>query len=219
MVKLYYANTNLVQEPEIFENYLSKVNTQRREKVLRCKQESDRRRSLLAGVLLRYALEQEGLCYHQLLFTQNAYGKPVLADEEKIFFSISHSGDYVICGIADKEIGVDIEHSRRMVLQSKPDRRDCIAKKSFSREEYQLYENAVDRNSCFLQLWTRKESYSKAMGRGLGMDFSKINVLGNSKKGQFWSDWLLEDYYVSVYLDADNMEAPKLLEWKEIKDV
>lgn len=214
MLKLYYANIQLIQEPEVFDKYLKKMNIHRRNKVLRCKNDTDKMRSLLAGVLLREALEQEGLCYDNLVFTQNAHGKPLLEGCEDVFFSISHSGDYIICGIADAEIGVDIENTMRLVLHNPESRLCSIAKKSFSMEEYAFFEQSDDKAACFLKFWTQKESYSKAEGKGLGMDFSQISVLEKDKSGCFWSDWLKEGYYVSIYLEKDSMEAPILVEWK-----
>ncbi|WP_423237249.1 4'-phosphopantetheinyl transferase family protein [Clostridium putrefaciens] len=40
---------------------------------------------------------------------KNQYGKPYSGEYPQFKFNISHSGDYVLCSIDDKPIGVDIE--------------------------------------------------------------------------------------------------------------
>ena len=217
MLKLYYGNTQLIQSPGVFEELMNKMNEQRRSKVLRCKNEKDQKSSLLAGFLLRYALEQEGLNYDRLCFGITPEKKPVLLSEPKLYFSLSHSGDYAVCLISDQEIGVDIENTRRPIMADRQSLRlDHVASKSFTDGEYQQYMGLPEKEKreFFLRAWTRKESYSKAVGRGLAEGFATIDT----EKKEFWSCWLAEDYYLSVYC-----ENPKLFEndliMKEVCDV
>ena len=65
MVKIYYANIGELSLGDMAQ-YLQQLHKKRCEKVLRCKNDGDRRRSLLAGLLLRHGLKQEGLPYEQL---------------------------------------------------------------------------------------------------------------------------------------------------------
>ncbi len=203
MVRLYYGNINLVKEPEVFDRFFKKMNTQRRNKILRCKNDEDKYRSLLAGILLKYGLEQLGLSYDSLMFSEGLHGKPFIENQEAIHFSISHSGDYVVCVISDSNVGIDIENSKRLLMKQRNASLDKVAKRSFTVEEYALYESSDDKLEMFLKLWTRKESYSKAKGMGLAIDFSKTNVMSEKN---IWSDWLLEGYYISVYLDGGLQE-------------
>ena len=50
-----------------------------------------------------------------------------------------------------------------------------------------------------LYYWTRKESYSKALGKGLAMNFAKIDT--QEMDDYFWSDWLKEGYFCSLYVE------------------
>ena len=59
MVKLYYSSTGELVEPDCFDYYLNRVQPIRRDKVNKCKNGADKRRSLVAGILLRHALLQE----------------------------------------------------------------------------------------------------------------------------------------------------------------
>ncbi len=209
MLKLYYASTAVFEKEGVFEHFMEKVNEQRRRKVLRCKNEEDKQCSLLVGVLLRYALEQSGYDYEKLDFFVTPEGKPMQNDVPELFFSLSHSGNYAVCIISDREVGVDLEWKNRKQLE--PGREEglgAIAKKVFSFQEYEEYISASEeaKKEMFLKYWTRKEAMGKALGKGLAMDFSKINGLDEN----FLSFWLKEEYYVSIYgetgLDRKELE-------------
>ena len=96
MLKLYYANIGLLNDEQVFQSVLEKVNVQRREKVLRCKQKKDQIRSLLAGYLLRIALEKEGMDYEKTSISILENGKPVISGNLDLHFSLSHAGDYAV---------------------------------------------------------------------------------------------------------------------------
>ena len=42
-------------------------------------------------------------------FTYTEHGKPYLSDYSDVHFNISHSGEYVVCSVSDKPVGVDIQ--------------------------------------------------------------------------------------------------------------
>lgn len=213
MVKVYYGNISPVKESEIFQQCLERVDERRRNKISRCKQNGDKYRSLLAGVLLRYGLEQEGIAYETVVFAENSHGKPFLKSPEGIFFSISHSEDYVVCAFSTQNLGVDIEDRQRICR--KKAMLEKIAKRSFTEDEYIRYENIqnfVEKCEYFLRLWTRKESCSKAVGLGLGMDFSQMDVSSDEAEVQFWSGWLTSDMYLSIYQESEWIEPVVLQE-------
>lgn len=183
MLKLYYGHIQLVEDQLVFDKWLKKVDNQRREKVLRCKNELDRRRSLLAGILLQFGVEND-------------------RKEEQIFYSISHSGDYVICVLSDRRVGVDIENKLRSVFsEGKEEQLDKIAKKCLTLGEQIHFETCEEdkKVDVLLQYWTRKESYSKAIGKGLGIDFRTIDT--KKMDDLYWSDWLEKGYYCSLYVE------------------
>ena len=202
MLKLYVANTKLISNQAVFDSFINKMNEQRRAKVLRCKNEEDRLCSLLAGVLLRHGLEQEGLDYDLLEFAITPERKPVLSSHPEVHFSISHSGNQAVCLISDHEIGVDIENrNRRLFEQGQEEHLLAVARRSFSESEYGRVLNASkeEQQELFLKLWTRKEAVSKAIGKGLAMDFSKIN----EPEEKYLSFWLNEEYYLSIYMEEE----------------
>ena len=200
MLRLYYADTSFIKEQKMFEQLMEQVNEQRRRKVLRCKNEKDKLCSLLAGVLLRRGLEDLGLDYSQLVFDVTPEKKPILQSYPQVFFSLSHSNNRAVCLLSDEQIGVDVEsRCRRLLGEDAGKRRSAVAKRCFTKQEYDsfLHAEGIEQEELFLKYWTRKEAFSKAVGKGLGMDFSKIQ----EPEEKFLSNWMDEEYYLSIYVE------------------
>ncbi len=203
MLKYYCASIELLNEESLFDDLLKKVNSMRKEKVLRCKREMDQKRSLLAGLLLRFALLKEGLDYDTLHFAVTQEGKPKLCIEPEIYFSLSHSKDYVGCLISDQPVGLDLESGDKPIEVQKV----CsLAQKVCNEKEMDIFslKDSEEKKKYFLECWTKKEAYSKALGKGLQMDFSQINT--EKHEGAFWSTWTKDGYCVSMYREGGNYQ-------------
>lgn len=117
--------------------------------------------------LLRHGLEQEygrtwDVCVGKM-------GKPYLKDEQGVFFNISHTKGVVACGISDRKIGIDVERVRRF--------NEAVVRKACTkREQEYVFSGADDRERAlrFCRLWTLKESYIKAIGKGLSFPMQDI---------------------------------------------
>ena len=194
MLKIYYGHIQLVRNPLVFDKWLKKMNNNRQEKILRCKSEFDKRRSLLAGILLNYGLEN------------NRFAK-------QVFYSISHSGNYVICVLSDRRVGIDIENKFRSVFsESKEEQLDKIAGKCLTMGEEIHFQSceSFEKAEMLMNYWTKKESYSKALGKGLAMDFAKIDT--EAMDALFWSGWLEEGYFCSLYVEDGIFNDMKIQE-------
>ncbi len=133
----------------------------RRERLLRYLRREDQARCLAAGLLLRRVL---GICEDKLC--KGPYGKPYLPDGRQ--FNLSHSGRYVILGVSNAEIGVDVEKIAPFD--------DRVVRRCFTAEEKAwLYE--TDSENRFYRLWTAKESVMKATGAGFHMPPETFCVL------------------------------------------
>lgn len=91
----------------------------------------------------------------ELTYRYGAHGKPYLANFPDLFFSLSHSGDYVLCAVADREIGADIQQERK-------EQGERIVQKYFTdgeREWYLAASGDAVRKSRFYRLWAGKEAY------------------------------------------------------------
>lgn len=194
MLKIYYGHIQLVKNQQEFDKWFEKMNDQRKEKIIRCKSEVDKQRSLLAGILLQYGLEKDRFA-------------------KQVFYSISHSGNYVICVLSDRQVGIDIENKFRSVFsESKETHLDRIAKKCLTMGEEIHFHSCEDdeKVDMLMNFWTKKESYSKAIGKGLAMDFSSIDT--EKMEGLYWSGWLEEGYFCSLYVEDGNFNDMKIQE-------
>lgn len=129
-------------------------------------------RSALRAVLAGYL----GIPPESLTFAYGEKGKPSVAQEQNgldIRFNVSHSGGLGLIAVTcDREIGVDLE-MRQEVLDYMG-----VARRFFSAREHRgLLEIPEElRQKAFLRCWTRKESYVKALGRGLAFSLRSFSV-------------------------------------------
>ncbi|MHA6532883.1 4'-phosphopantetheinyl transferase family protein [Paenibacillus sp. BAC0078] len=164
-VKIPEASTVNVQE------VLDLLSEERRERTLRYRREEDRIRSVLAEALIRTLLIKEhNMDNRSLRFAVNQYGKPYLADLPGCQFNLTHAGDYVLCAIDQKPLGIDVEEIKPIDLS--------IASRFFAPGESQEIERMPEdrRLDHFYQLWTAKESYIKFRGTGLSMPLNSFSL-------------------------------------------
>lgn len=86
-------------------------------------------------------------------------GKPYFAGlfvDHNLQFNISHSGDIVICAIGKTDIGIDIEEVGK--------EQKGIADNFYTESERTF---CKENEKGFYKIWTRKESYLKALGKGI----------------------------------------------------
>lgn len=195
-MKLYYSSTGELVEPDCFDYYLNRVQPIRRDKVNKCKNGADKRRSLVAGILLRHALLQEKISYDHAVFSVCERGKPRM-EGGRLFFSISHANELAVCVISDRDIGVDIEDMERF-QKMEASRMERIASRSFSQREQMELKKMEWNPKIFAGIWTRKESYTKYIGKGLGMELSLIDTY----KENYITIELNETYVCSLCRDS-----------------
>lgn len=140
------------------------VSPERAQKAARYKMEDDRKRCILAGVMLQKFLGNAEIRH-------NRYGKPVA--EGGLCFNLSHSGSYVLLALSDFDVGCDIER----VKQIRPLR---LGMTVFCKNELKLIEDSADRLSAFYSLWTRKEALIKCTGEGFYKNVKSVDVSGDS---------------------------------------
>ena len=213
MLKIYYANISLLDDEQVFQKVFEKVNIQRRVKVLQCKHKKEQMRSLMAGYLLRVALEKEGAEYDNTTISILENGKPVISGNTDLYFSLSHAGEYAACIISDHVVGVDIETKAKSLFQEgKEGRLTAVTQKIMTKREREQFRNVENEKSIelFLKVWTRKESYSKADGRGIGLGLDQVET----ETEQFFSKWLDDDSMISIYIKDKNFSD---LQTEEIK--
>ena len=136
----------------------------------------DRELFLLGRVLLRTALSTYvAVPANEWRFIMDEHGKPEVdrpESERSLRFNLSHTDGFLACAVTWlRPVGVDVESMHREVDW------EPIAKR-FAPEEYQqiVAKPPDQQRETFFALWTLKEAYSKACGRGLtvGLDASRF---------------------------------------------
>ncbi|GAB6259453.1 4'-phosphopantetheinyl transferase family protein [Peribacillus sp. N1] len=169
MVELYICKLPLKKEESDLNKLLVHVSAERQNRVKRFVKLDDAYRSFIGDLLVRFVLkERYGPVKEGLDWMTNSYGKPFLSNFPSFHYNISHSGEYVVCAVHDAEVGVDIEKVGPFDLQ--------LAKGFFTEEEYKQVLEAEDGLSSFYDIWTLKESYIKAKGKGLSIPLHSFNV-------------------------------------------
>ena len=127
----------------------------------------DRKRSVIAFVLLKIALRDEYDIIDIPEFVYNDFGKPSIPNLP-IHFSLSHCKDAVACAVYNNNIGIDIES----VVPYNPD----IAHRVCTENELEKLQQSEHKDIDFIKLWTMKEAVSKYEGKGVSLPFSQIKM-------------------------------------------
>ncbi|WP_188399104.1 4'-phosphopantetheinyl transferase superfamily protein [Sporomusa sp. GT1] len=152
--------------------YLPLLCRERENRIGDLRQPADRLRSVCGELLVRKTIADLLHIENQEIdFSTNQYGKPYLSFAPDFHFNISHSGCWVVGAFANVPVGIDVEHVQRTLDLA-------VAAMVLSPEEFVHYqqlehEAAVD---YFFRIWTLKESFVKAVGKGLSIEPSSLTI-------------------------------------------
>lgn len=140
-----------------------------------------------AQLLERFTAQREPI---PLEYTYGSQGKPYLKNVP-YYFSISHSGDYVLCVLSKQEVGADIQQKMSNVNER-------ILRRFFSPEEKNCWEQCdteTEKRDFFYQMWCRKEAYGKLTGEGIS---GAVSVNMCDKENEYNAViWKIEEYAIS----------------------
>lgn len=150
------------------------ISAEEKQKALRFRFEHLQQRALAGAALRRLILARYlGSSPSALTFGQGQFGKPFLSEHRELHFNISHSEDVFLCGVtAISEIGVDVESIHELHDA------EAIAERYYSVGEQADLSRQPTENylSTFFHYWTRKEAFSKALGKGINLNFSSFDT-------------------------------------------
>lgn len=200
-------------DADVFNELKDKIT--RKRKIDKLKLESDKYLSLFGELIIRNDInENYGIHNDDINFEYSSVGKPKV-DIKDYHFNISHSGGYVLCGISQSDIGVDIEEIKDVDFR--------ISKYVFSESEQKIIDSSEDdKTDIFYRLWTMKESYLKATGEGFNSDIKSVSF-DICESNIFYDGWhikeydILDEYKVSV-CSRDNrfVESIKTISYLDI---
>lgn len=163
MLSLSLASTSTLPEAVDY----SLLSAYRRERLHSIKNRDKYRQSLGAELLLIKALKALGGAEPPLDIRPGPGGKPRL--EEGPCFSLSHSGEMLLCALSDRAVGADVQR----LTPYRPE----LARRFFTAKECAWLDGQKRPGEAFSLLWSLKESYAKMLGRGIaGTHFASFSV-------------------------------------------
>ena len=204
MINIFYCDVSPLSDDILFKLSAEKISNNKKEKIDRLKVRKDKNLSLAGELILKYAFENLGYDYSQIIFSKKETGKPFL-ENLNLKFSISHSDTFSAVAVSEDEVGIDIEKIK--------DYNPAIAKKIFTENEFKKicsYENDTERKNIFFRIWTLKEAYVKMTGKSI-FDFKsfeiipdKVYLCSNIVSGCSFREFETDGYKMSVsFMDED----------------
>jgi 4'-phosphopantetheinyl transferase len=165
--------------PRRLDELVAALSGDERARYERFRQARDRRDFAAAHALLRRTLSKcDNVPEAAWVFTTNAFGKPSIAAagddpraRSRISFSIAHTEGLVACAVArGVDLGVDVESVGRVAGG-----RD-LASRYFSEREVAALDVCPEseHDVRFIELWTLKEAYLKAIGVGFSHPLNTV---------------------------------------------
>lgn len=193
-----------------------------RERAARFRVADDRMRAVVGRGMLRVIL---GACTARppeaVELSTDAFDRPIMQQSTEIDFNVSHSGDWILIGVAaNTRIGVDVEQIRPVADVSD------LVQRFFAPAEAAIISSlhGEQQDVAFFDCWTRKEAYVKAVGAGLSLDLASFQVEcrpgtepavltigGSAQEAARWLLWSAAP--AAGYRAAVATEAASVLSW------
>lgn len=118
--------------------------------------------------LLQLMLEREyGISEYSI--GRTSHGKPYLESHPHIKINLSHCKGMAVCAAGDVTLGVDCEGIRKL--------REGVVRRVCTPAETDMLRESQSPDLTFTRLWTLKESFVKAVGRGVSYPMKKAEFL------------------------------------------
>jgi 4'-phosphopantetheinyl transferase len=172
-VHVWFTRPERVESPALSQRYQALLSPDERHRHSRFYFDHDRHHYLVAHALVRTTLSQyAGVEPAAWTFRNGPHGRPEIDGPDPaaaLHFNLTHTNGMVAVAVARSvDVGIDAEGFRQR------DTGIDIARRFFAPAESDHLERqpAGDRLRVFLEFWTLKEAYIKAIGKGLvaGLD-------------------------------------------------
>lgn len=168
---LWWAN--LDQPPETMTLLGQWLTADEKERASRFYFEQDRQRYIVGRGRLRQLLGKYlNMEPGRIVLSYGLHGKPYLP-HTSLRFNLAHSDHLALLAFTwGRELGVDLEHIRPL-----PDAHELVSR-FFSPNEIQSWQAVAPagQQAAFFAIWTAKEAYIKAIGKGLAIPLDSFEV-------------------------------------------
>ena len=184
----------LLPEEPIPETVIERLPDWRRERTERMKHPGAKKESLCAGLLFARVMALHGVEPNSRVELLPA-GKPVFAGNGGVYFSLSHSGEYVLMAISDRPVGTDVQRCRKVSLS--------IARRFHPSEQAWLNElPESERQAGLFRMWVRKEAWVKAVSGERVLTLEEADVL-HGLPGLYFCDYTLPEAHFAALCGED----------------
>ncbi|VVB08057.1 unnamed protein product [Arabis nemorensis] len=174
---LWYILPNEVKSTSLLKQYSQFLSPSEKDKVVQMKGNKLKKNALLARILVRTTIARYQTNYvvdpRSLMFKKNLYGKPEVdwqnqknCNNPPLHFNLSHTDSLIACGVTvHVPVGIDVEDKERKIKHNVL----SLAKRFYSTDEVSFLSTIPDlkvQRKQFIKLWTLKEAYVKALGKG-----------------------------------------------------
>lgn len=123
--------------------------------------------ALVRRVLSNYIKAPPG----EIKIMADSMARPYLAHQSELDFNLSHTDGMSVVAVTRDVVGIDIERLRNNI-----DARALACRVLSARESATIPDGVAASQTPFFDYWTLKESYAKAIGLGLRVEFRDIEV-------------------------------------------
>ncbi|KAJ0263808.1 4'-phosphopantetheinyl transferase superfamily [Hirschfeldia incana] len=174
---LWYILPDEVESTSLLKRYSQLLSPIEKDGVDQMRGDELKKNALLARTLVRTTIARyqtnKAVDPRSLMFKKNMYGKPEVdwqncknCNVQPLHFNISHTDSLIACGVTvHAPVGIDVEDKERKI------KHDVLtfAKRFYSADEVNFLATIPDKEvqrKEFIKLWTLKEAYVKALGKG-----------------------------------------------------
>lgn len=152
---------------------LAQMSTARQKRVKKIAMEDDRKRTVAAELLARRAVgEKLGIAPEKVTILLDENGKPYVQGNP-VYISLSHSGNWAVCAMDQKPVGVDVEVIRGVQEQ-------FIARVCSAEEQRYIRYGDAGYLQRFWECWTAKEALFKLTEKGPLLALSAFSLPENT---------------------------------------
>lgn len=149
-MKIYMIKYNFYKDICFEDTLINNFHHSIKEKIIKIRNKNIKNRYILGRLLAISILANiEKIPIKDIEISIDEYGKPYFKNS-KLFFSIAHSGCYIVCVADYNEIGIDIEKMEAFNINK--------AEIFFNEREMRALNNTAheDKRELYYRIWTRK---------------------------------------------------------------
>lgn len=196
MIDLWYINVEHVNQ-ELFEELLKTLPNNIKSNITSYLFLKDKKLKLFARLLVADYFQKRFGAFEWGFWEIANSGKPFITNGA--YFNISHSENYVVVAFSGKEVGCDIEKVGKINVYS--------LAHLLHPEEQKYISMSTDKHISFYTVWTRKEAFLKAIGKGIINGLSNENCIEEMvslNERWFIYSLFIEGYKLAVCTPIEN---------------